>query len=540
MSRAVLRKRKRLSKKQLSTLDTVENGAQSGSEEEEDEFSEIPPETLNRNKRHPPDMVNAIQGTYDQFWLSTVNAQDISEDNESALSKSLLYIAEMPDDDDLSSSAKASLLLSKIIHPVRVQDFYSRHWGKKAVYSIRSDQSYFKKVMTRKTLENIFAKQLLFVEENIDFYDPNSNAPCSVYFKSKDSGTIDDEDADAADEDEDGEASDQPIDGGDSDNLDAGREKAPQETSSAEIWKEFNKGSTIKLLTPEMYHDSTWAILSALEHEFDCKVGAVAVLVPARSLANKAAATATEGSTGSKGGGNKQQHGSSSGSSSSSSSSNSPTIANTVAYENRDSFILQLEGQSRWRASPNPHPALLRPLQSGRLPLSDVAQWDKPAVDVVLRPGDSLYIPKGWVFQQDNNGSDSASASGASSSSSSSSSGGKGAKKLSPSDQQQQQQQQGQDHSLHLQVYCNEGGGNTTGSLLELALPEALAAAIQAHAELRAPLPRRLGSMLGIAASENDDDVNRQHLQHHIAQAVQLVTNSVMSILDPAADQVGT
>jgi bifunctional lysine-specific demethylase and histidyl-hydroxylase NO66 len=67
-------------------------------------------------------------------------------------------------------------------------------------------------------------------------------------------------------------------------------------------------------------------------------------------------------------------------------------------YDTHDVFVLQVAGRKRWRVH---EPVLPDPLErqaSGRN-LDEVdAFTDTPAVlDVVLAPGDSLYLPRGWL-----------------------------------------------------------------------------------------------------------------------------------------------
>lgn len=125
-----------------------------------------------------------------------------------------------------------------------------------------------------------------------------------------------------------------------------------------ELWSRFDQGCTIRLLCPHKHSDSTHGLLSLLESEWTCMVGANAYLTP-------------------------------------------PSGSQGFAphYDDIEAFCLQLEGKKRWK--------VYAPLQkSERLPRTsseDYVEADlrdvEPALDVVLKPGDVLYMPRGWIHQ---------------------------------------------------------------------------------------------------------------------------------------------
>ena len=67
-------------------------------------------------------------------------------------------------------------------------------------------------------------------------------------------------------------------------------------------------------------------------------------------------------------------------------------------YDTHDVFVLQVAGRKRWRIHAPVLPDPLEQQSSGRH-LDEVgASSDAPtALDVVLAPGDSLYLPRGWL-----------------------------------------------------------------------------------------------------------------------------------------------
>lgn len=421
----------------------------------------------------------------DNNKLGILSESDEEESEESSrnisevfdiLQLSISDIMNLKDVDDLSSTEKATLLLNKILHPVDSHSFYKNSWEKVALLSSREDDQYFKKIVTRKTLESVFSKQLLFEDVNVSFFDPLkvkvANVPDGVdgeiveYDETSDAGSEGDEDP------------------------------ATKEITAAEIWEKYNSGLTVKLLTPQVYIDGIWKLLSILEHEFQNRVSAEVVLAPPSEKCTKSAPTvARPGSVAAK--------------LNSDESNKVKAHVSAVPYDNVNAFVLQLEGQSRWRVMPNPHPKLNLATEGGAVPLKDIDEWSKPMIDTILTAGDSLYIPKGWVYQQDNHGSSTASA-------------------TDPAVQ----------HSLHLKVCCSHGTTGTTGDLLHLLVPEALGDAVQSHVQLRSALPKGFQKHLGLANSEVENDTKRARLQKQIAELLKFVADRALDILDPAVDQV--
>jgi cupin superfamily protein len=67
-------------------------------------------------------------------------------------------------------------------------------------------------------------------------------------------------------------------------------------------------------------------------------------------------------------------------------------------YDVHDVFVLQVEGEKRWRIRRPVHPAPLRDQPwTDRREDVERASREEPLLDVVLRPGDSLYLPRGYL-----------------------------------------------------------------------------------------------------------------------------------------------
>ncbi|BCJ39732.1 hypothetical protein GCM10010168_78120 [Actinoplanes ianthinogenes] len=67
-------------------------------------------------------------------------------------------------------------------------------------------------------------------------------------------------------------------------------------------------------------------------------------------------------------------------------------------YDTHDVFVLQAEGEKRWCVHP---PVLPDPLEQqpwgGHADEVAATAEGEPALDVVLHPGDALYLPRGWL-----------------------------------------------------------------------------------------------------------------------------------------------
>jgi lysine-specific demethylase/histidyl-hydroxylase NO66 len=68
-------------------------------------------------------------------------------------------------------------------------------------------------------------------------------------------------------------------------------------------------------------------------------------------------------------------------------------------YDVHDVFVLQVAGTKRWVVHEPVHPAPLRdqPWTQRRGAVAEAARAGQPVIDAVLRPGDALYLPRGYL-----------------------------------------------------------------------------------------------------------------------------------------------
>jgi lysine-specific demethylase/histidyl-hydroxylase NO66 len=238
--------------------------------------------------------------------------------------------------------------------------------------------------------------------------------------------------------------------------LNDGEERA----AAADVWRHYAAGCSVRVLHPQRWVDPLHALLATLERHWRCAGGCNAYMTPA----------STQGFA--------------------------------PHYDDIDAFVLQLEGRKRWRLyGPRCEEDVLPRVSSENFNADEIGE---PILDVVLEPGDVLYMPRGCIHQ---------------------------AASLPES------------HSLH--VTLSTGHANAWVDLLELALPAALATAAQEIPELRASVPRRFLDCVGVmhapdesgAGGTADLAAQREEFILHAQTLLRAVLEAVP--LDAAADQLG-
>lgn len=213
--------------------------------------------------------------------------------------------------------------------------------------------------------------------------------------------------------------------GGDGDSICEKEKDSKAEVADADvIWRRVaNKGCSMRLLHPQRFSATLWRVLSKLEDFWRSPMGSNSYYTPAGCQGF------------------------------------------APHFDDIDAFILQLEGAKRWRLHAPTDPRNILPRYSSR----DFSQEEvgEVVMDVVLQPGDLLYLPRGMVHQ---------------------------AESLPES------------HSLHLTISANSARDRTWQSLFEALLPRAITLAAAEHRELRASVPRELTMALGTAVLPVDGD----------------------------------
>jgi bifunctional lysine-specific demethylase and histidyl-hydroxylase NO66 len=238
-----------------------------------------------------------------------------------------------------------------------------------------------------------------------------------------------------------------------------------------ELWTKFfdTDHCTVRYLAPQKLSKQLHSLLSLLESEWGCMVGCNAYLTPAQSQQGFA-----------------------------------------PHYDDIEAFVLQLEGSKRWKVYKPLSTETTLPRISSRDYVESELTAEPPELDILLRPGDVLYMPRGWIHQA-----------------------------VTTSDE----------HSLHITISAMQQW--SWGDLMELWLPEALADAVARNVDLRAGLPRNLLDYTGVmhdqhtipeAMRQSDvvqPDARYVAFREEAKQRLLKVVDHAMGLLDSTCDQMG-
>jgi len=190
-----------------------------------------------------------------------------------------------------------------------------------------------------------------------------------------------------------------------------------------DIWSNFESGCSIRLLRPAKHSDILHSLLSMLELTFGCTMGANAYLTPEKNQGF------------------------------------------APHHDDVDAFVLQLEGRKRWRVY-EPKEKLAR---SSSQDFSKEDDIGRPIFDVILQPGDVLYMPRGTIHQANT--------------------------------------PLGEKFSLHLTLSAMQNWAWC--DLFDIIMPQALDAATES-VSLREGLPRNFLDYMGIIHEDMDDNDEQQ------------------------------
>lgn len=304
----------------------------------------------------------------------------------------------------------------------------------------------------------------------------------------------------------------------------AGPTDEPQIADCKVVWNRFSQdGCTVRFLCPQKYHDTIHSLCSTLESEFGCMVGCNAYLTPGHASQGFA-----------------------------------------PHYDDIEAFILQVEGKKRWRVyAPINGAETLPRLSSDDFVMEDPSRvevedsddpeatadkydgrkvndagrrkvLDDPVLDVVLEPGDLLYMPRGWIHQ---------------------------GKTLDRNN----------DPSLHLTISCMQSW--SWADLIEFVLPDAMRAEIDSDKStmLREGLPVRFLDYMGVVhdtsdakivdklissndskIAESDEELSleqrrlvqakktaRKEFHERCKQCIQKICQTALTLVDASCDELG-
>lgn len=219
-----------------------------------------------------------------------------------------------------------------------------------------------------------------------------------------------------------------------------------------DVVRHFAEGCSVRVLHPQRYQDSLLRLVQALERFFNTPVGCNAYWTP----------PACQGFA--------------------------------PHYDDIDALVLQLEGEKRWRLYAPRDAAESLPRYSS--PNFDRKDLGAPLAEVVLKPGDTMYMPRGLIHE---------------------------ACSLPNT------------HSLHVTI--SMGQRTAWIDFLELVIPAALRSAAEEMPEFRASLPRRFLEVMGAVNSDQPAHGLRGEIIRWTRELMRRVCDAAP--LDAAADQMG-
>jgi len=244
--------------------------------------------------------------------------------------------------ESMTATKRAACLFQAILAPITLEEFYNDYFEKKPlVVTARPDglnKSRYSNLLSLAGIKALTKKHPLYYGRDLNV---------TKYKKGADGVkrriTLDKTDENCNDRDDD--------DDNDNDND----ESRGVLVESSELWSNYDRGCSIRLLCPHKHNDAIQSLLSTLELEFHCMVGANAYLTPPQSSQGFA-----------------------------------------PHYDDIDAFCLQLQGSKRWKVY---EPTVKLPRVSSEDFTSEDLEGMKQVLNVTLEEGDLLYMPRGWIHQ---------------------------------------------------------------------------------------------------------------------------------------------
>eukprot|EP00535_Pseudo-nitzschia_heimii_P011762 CAMPEP_0197197532 /NCGR_PEP_ID=MMETSP1423-20130617/32915_1 /TAXON_ID=476441 /ORGANISM="Pseudo-nitzschia heimii, Strain UNC1101" /LENGTH=609 /DNA_ID=CAMNT_0042651357 /DNA_START=116 /DNA_END=1945 /DNA_ORIENTATION=+ len=410
MSRAA-RKRAKKKKKQSSKSEPKKSGLDAQNQHSNvdlvDTFQNKGIDPLNekkrkRNLKEPPSLTKLNNQDEQEGSISTkvfYPSATVLEILGLQKCKNQSLIEEM---ESMTATRKAACLFQAIIAPITLEEFYKDYFEKKPLVvtaASKKCKSFCSNMLSLESIKTLTRRHPMYYGRDLNV----------TKFRKGDDGVKRRITLDKVSEDN---------------NCDDDMSRGVL-VETSELWSNYDEGCTIRLLCPHKYNDVIQSLLSTLELEFQCMVGANAYLTPPRSSQGFA-----------------------------------------PHYDDIDAYCLQLEGSKRWKVY---EPTVKLPRTSSEDFTSADLEDMKLFLDVTLDEGDLLYMPRGWIHQactlRENN-----------------------------------------KHSLHLTVSSMQQWA--WADLMEIAVPEALAAAVESNSStsLREGLPQGFLEYMGVQYEETQTE----------------------------------
>lgn len=324
-------------------------------------------------------------------------------------------LMDMLNADDLSCKVRSQSALQYFLHPTTISEFESHFFDNQPLLCKREDASHFEGLFSKSAFEKIINQNVLNLGTHINVTKYKSNA---LMLLKKSGGKKDKEDTFNFVNENDYEVTEEAF-----------------ELTSSLIWQHAKKGNVLQLLCPEKYSDSIWKYVSYLEGFVNAKVYCQAYFIPAGEVGYGLRSFST------------------------------------------DRYIVQCEGISSLEIyKPSSDSGLLPRESNTSIVTTDYI--NSGSVNTELKPGDSVYIPKGWIHQLK-------SCSG--------------------------------EPSVSVHMLTNEH--NSIADLVDIALPQALSLTIAESLDFRRALPRNIGEFFGVSAAVQEDDLSDEEEEDQVDEA---------------------
>lgn len=305
----------------------------------------------------------------------------------------------------LSRTNKQIGIFKHLISPTcDIEEFNENYFEIQPLLCSRENgSSHFKGLFSKKTIENIVRSNILHLSREIDIISEIDKK--IMFLHPGANGTrkpVWVDEADIAENEVAGQSAEYEI--------------------PFDVISKYMGTNVVRLLCPQKYNDKLWKYMSHLESFFKLSFGCHAYLIP------------------------------------------SGLVAYELRADHKDSFIIQLEGNSIIEVfKPSNETQMLPRASNIKIQPGDYSTSGK--ISCVLKTGDSLYIPKGWVHSLKSCA--------------------------------------GQDPSVCLQLSSNEF--NTIADMLDILIPQAMNHCVDTTIEFRQCLPRDIGDCVGVSSLVQDE-----------------------------------